>query len=125
MKARVLTAPAQDEYFFEEGCYILELSNSPDDPEASIARVRVEAGVTTRLHRLQGVAERYVILQGRGEVECGVALRRVVSAGDVVLIPPRCAQRIRNPGKEELIFLAICTPRFTRDCYEDIDKPSG
>ena len=125
MSARVFSASAGDEYFFEEGCYILELANSPDDPEASIARVRVAPGVTTRLHRLQAVTERYVILQGRGEVECGAALRRVVGAGDVVLIPPRCPQRIRNPGAEDLVFLAICTPRFTPECYEDIDPSVG
>ncbi|WP_296758515.1 hypothetical protein [Thioalkalivibrio sp.] len=30
-------------------------------------------------------------------------------------------QRIRNIGTCDLIFLAACTPRFTRGAYEDID----
>ena len=30
----------EDEYFFEEGCYILELANRADDPAVSVARAR-------------------------------------------------------------------------------------
>jgi hypothetical protein len=37
-----------------------------------------------------------------------------------VLIPP-CRQRITNVGNEDLIFLAICTPQFRDEAYEDID----
>jgi oxalate decarboxylase/phosphoglucose isomerase-like protein (cupin superfamily) len=44
-----------------------------------------------------------------------------VAPGDVVLIPPGCRQRISNVGNEDLIFLAICTPRFRDEAYEDID----
>ena len=45
-----------------------------------------------------------------------------VNAGDVVLIPPQCRQRISNIGSEDLIFLAICTPRFSDEVYEDIES---
>jgi mannose-6-phosphate isomerase-like protein (cupin superfamily) len=38
----------------------------------------------------------------------------------VVLIPPSVRQRIANLGKEDLIFLAICTPRFRNEAYEDL-----
>ncbi|MGZ8152509.1 MAG: cupin domain-containing protein, partial [Methylovulum sp.] len=71
MQAHILKANETEEYYFAEGCYILELSNSPVDPDASIARARVKPGVTTRLHRLKGVIERYVILTGHAEVEVG------------------------------------------------------
>ena len=40
-----------EEYYTEERCYISELSNTPADPDASIARARVLPGVTTRWHR--------------------------------------------------------------------------
>ena len=46
-----------------------------------------------------------------------------VAAGDVVLIPPLCRQRITNVGAEDLTFLAICTPRFEQRNYEDVEKP--
>ncbi len=54
------------EYFTAEQCHILELSNSADDAAVSIARARVTPGVTTHWHRLIGIAERYVIVEGRG-----------------------------------------------------------
>lgn len=101
------------EFFFDvEGCYITELSNTEDDPGLSIARARVEPGVTTRWHRLANTTERYCILSGKGIAEIGSALPLKVSAGDVVLIPPMERQRITNSGTEDLVFLAICTPRF-------------
>jgi oxalate decarboxylase/phosphoglucose isomerase-like protein (cupin superfamily) len=44
-----------------------------------------------------------------------------LSAGDVVIIPSLCTQRITNSGVEDLIFLAICTPPFTENVYEDME----
>ncbi len=110
------------EFYTEERCYITELFNTPDDPDCSIARARVEPGVSTRRHQLQGIAERYYILSGTGRVEIGELPPREVQAGDVVLIPPMCTQRISNTGTEDLLFLAICTPRFTQDAYIDVEN---
>jgi len=110
------------EFYTSEQCYIVELSNTPDDPDASIARARVAPGMTTRWHRLVGTAERYVILEGNGRVEVGCLSPQDVGVGDVVLIPPSCRQRMTNPGPGELIFLAVCTPRFRPKAYEDIDS---
>jgi mannose-6-phosphate isomerase-like protein (cupin superfamily) len=109
------------EYFFAEGCFITEWWNSPADTEVSVARARVEPGVTTRWHRLHGVTERYLILEGQGRVEVGNLPPKEVGPGAVVLISPETRQRITNTGYIDLIFLAICTPRFTLACYEDID----
>jgi mannose-6-phosphate isomerase-like protein (cupin superfamily) len=122
MTRTVNKAEESAEYFFEEGCFILELSNSPDDPALSIARARVEAGTKTRWHRLSGVIERYVILSGSGSVEVGEELPAGVSAGDVVTIPAMTSQRIINTGESDLVFLAICTPRFQRDCYQPLEQ---
>jgi len=109
------------EFDTPERCFINELSNSDADPEVSIARARVPAGVGTRWHRLNGTAERYVLLSGSGRVEVGGLPAQKVGPGDVVLIPSGCRQRITNLGAEDLIFLAICTPRFRPGAYEDID----
>ena len=121
MRVGVRVLNPDGEFHTPEGCYINELSNSGADPDASIARARVLPGVTTRWHRLVGIAERYVVLSGAGTVEVGELPAREVAAGDVVLIPPGCRQRITNDGDEDLIFLAICTPRFRPQAYEDID----
>lgn len=108
----------EQEYFFaSEGCYITELANNPNQAELSIAKARVEPGITTRWHKLKHTTERYCILSGEGDVEVGLAEPRKVIADDVVIIPPGCKQRITNTGTEDLIFLAICTPRFTKGCY--------
>lgn len=113
-------APA--EYFFAgEGCYITELSNTPADPAASIARARVVPGVTTAWHRLRNITERYCIVSGEGVVEVGDQAPRIVGEGEVVVIPPGQRQRITNTGRVDLIFLAICTPRFELENYEAME----
>jgi len=121
MKETIRLQNLDDEFYTSERCYITELSNTPDDPEVSIARARLEPGVTTRWHRLRDTAERYCIIEGSGRVEVGEIPPQEIHAGDVVLIPPMCRQRITNTGSTDLIFLAICTPRFSNDIYEDIE----
>jgi mannose-6-phosphate isomerase-like protein (cupin superfamily) len=122
MKAAVRKLDPVTEFHTPEQCYIVEVSNTPDDPEVSIARARVAPGVTTRWHRVKGTAERFVIVAGRGRFEAGDLPPQEVSAGDVVLIPPSCPQRIANIGDGDLIFIAICTPRFQQEAYEDIEQ---
>ncbi len=69
MQPAVLKANPGAEFDTPEQCWILELSNSAADPQLSIARARVAPGVTTHWHRLRGIAERYVIVEGTGRVE--------------------------------------------------------
>lgn len=121
MKEAIKKQNLGNEFYTPERCFITELSNSPDDPDVSIARARVEPGVTTRWHRLSETVERYYIVKGRGRVEVGNLPPQEVNIGDVVLVPPMCRQRITNIGQEDLVFLAICTPRFSNDAYEDIE----
>ena len=125
MKAAIRRIDRAAEVFTAEQCYINELSNSAEDPDVSIARARVAPGVATRWHRLAATTERYVILQGRGRVEVGDLEAQDVGPGDVVVIPPSCPQRIVNHGTDDLIFLAVCSPRFVQAVYEDIDDGRG
>lgn len=118
MKANIHSVNEKREYYFEEGCFILELSNSDQDPAVSIARARVVPGTSTRLHWLQGLSERYVILKGQGQVCLGDQPPQTVNPYDVVCIPPDCPQMIRNIGDEDLLFLAICNPRFISSAYK-------
>lgn len=106
------------EYWFPEGCYIDELLNEPADPVLSIARARVPVGGTTAWHRVRDAAERYLIVSGQGRVEVGDLPPRDVGPDDVVFIPPGCRQRIANTGRVDLVFLALCTPRFQASAYE-------
>lgn len=117
MQAQLIKPNPAEEYFFDEGCYILELSNSAADPDLSIARATVKPGVTTASHRLRATVERYVILSGTGKVEIGDAPPQAVAVGDVVIIPAGCPQCITNTGSDDLVFLALCTPRFLKENY--------
>jgi len=121
MKAAIKHQTLSDEFFTSEKCYITELSNTSDDPDASIARARVAPGVTTNWHRLNNITERYYIVSGKARVEIGELPPHDVNPGDVVLIPPMCRQRITNTGSDDLIFLAVCTPRFSDSAYEDLE----
>ncbi len=122
MREQIRQLQPEAEYYFVEGCHINELLNTEDDPAVSIARARVAPGVATRWHRLRGIVERYVIVSGTGRVEVGDLPAQEVMVGAVVLIPALCRQRITNTGNEDLVFLAICSPRFQPEAYEDVEE---
>ena len=66
MEAIVVRPDPGSEYPTDERCAILESWNRPEDTAVSIARARVAPGESTRPHRLRGVIERYVIVEGTG-----------------------------------------------------------
>lgn len=107
------------EYYFKEGCFIEEWHNTASDEGCSIAHVRVAPGKTTKLHALKKTKERYVLLSGVATVTVGGKQWRVTE-GDVVNIDADESQKICNQGRVNLLFLAICTPRFTVDNYYEI-----
>lgn len=116
-----------EEVYLAEGRYIRELANTSNDPNVSIARARVEPGITTRWHSLSGVTERYLILAGEGTVEVGSLAATPVTAGDTVVIPPGWPQRFHNTDERDLLFLVICSPRCDLDARTDTEPttPSG
>ena len=127
MKPEIIQADETAEYFFREGCHILEVFNRAEDPALSIARARLAPGRRTRAHALDGITERYLIAAGEGRMHVGELPPTRVTAGDVVVIPPGVSQFIVNTGDRDLVFHALCTPRFTADCYRDLDEvlPGG
>ncbi|MBB1126666.1 cupin domain-containing protein [Thiospirillum jenense] len=108
------------EFFTSERCFINELFNTAADESLSIAQARIAPGVTTRWHTLIATTERYVILAGEGLIEIGELPAQLMTALDVAIIPPGCKQRITNSGTIDLIFLAICTPRFMPKVYVEM-----
>lgn len=120
---RIVRRDEPTEFYLSERCHVVEHWNSPDDAQASIARIRVAPGTTTQLHRLRGTAERYLIQAGRGRIEVEGLAPAEVGPGDAIFIPAGAAQRIANLGDDDLMFLAICTPRFAPECYQDLESP--
>jgi mannose-6-phosphate isomerase-like protein (cupin superfamily) len=104
------------EVYTRERCFITELKNDPAVPEVSLARARVAPGVCTELHSLS-VLEWYVIESGQGMMRVGDQDPCPVGPGDTISIPPNAPQQITNTGRDVLLFLCVCVPRFTPGCY--------
>ena len=119
MRPQIVHANEADEFRTDERCCILELWNRKDDAGVSIARARVEAGVATQPHSLEGITERYLIVAGAGVVNVEGLPPEKVGPGDLVLIPDGAVQWIENTGSSDLGFYAICTPRFSPEAYRD------
>lgn len=115
-----MTGKAKPEAWTSERCFIAEIVNDDAWPEFSLARCRVEPGVTTALHAL-AVHEVYVVERGTGLMYVGEEPPFPVAAGDTVTISQHVAQRIRNTGDDDLVFLCACTPRFSADCYTSLE----
>ena len=111
---------SKPERWTDERCWISELVNDGAWPEFSIARCRVEPGVTTQLHALS-VHEVYVLERGEGRMHVGDEPPFAVAPGDVVTIPKHAAQCIHNTGAEDLVFSCVCTPRFSQECYTSLE----
>ncbi len=111
---------AKPEVWTTERCYITELINDESWPDFSIARTRVEPGVTTQLHALS-VHEVYVIESGTGLMVVGDEAPFPVGPGEIVTIPKHRSQSIENAGTNDLLFLCICTPKFSQECYTSLE----
>ena len=121
MEPKIIRPSDLTDFYTEERCHISEIYNRATDRSHSLARTRVEPGVTTAWHRLKEVSEIYYILCGVGLMEVGEKIAEEVSGGDSVFIPKNIQQRITNTGKDDLIFLCICAPAFSAECYEDLE----
>jgi len=122
LKPEVKRRDLVQEFETEERCSILEVANDAGDEQVSIARARVKPGVTTAWHKLNGITERYIIIAGKGRVQIGDSKQLEVNGGDVVRIPADTAQRIENMGEEDLVFYAVCSPRFQQKCYVALEE---
>lgn len=95
---------------------LCELLHPDKIPEAaglgcSIAHAIVPAGEATLPHVLERSVELYYILEGEGEMHIGDE-HAPVRPGQIVYIPPKTRQFIRNCGRGDLVFLCIVSPRW-------------
>jgi mannose-6-phosphate isomerase-like protein (cupin superfamily) len=107
----------QSEFYIDEGCHIVEILNRSTHPDISISQARVEPGMTTENHFLEGTVEIYYILQGRGTAYIGDQTI-AVKPSDLIYIPTGVEQYISNDTDEDLLFLCICTPRWQEHIYK-------
>jgi mannose-6-phosphate isomerase-like protein (cupin superfamily) len=120
VQGSVVRPNPDEEFTTPERCAILESWNDESDRAVSIARARVDPGITTQLHRLN-VDERYIVVEGHGLARVGELLAAEVRPGDVVLIPAGMPQQITNVDDSPLVFYCICSPRFDPAGYEALE----
>ncbi len=113
------TSPNPDEFWLDERIYVREIMNSPQEPDISLARFRVPAGSTTQLHALS-VTEWYIMESGSGIVEVD-GHEIAMKAGENIKIDQGQSQRVINKSGMELVFQSICTPRWTPECYTNLE----
>jgi len=121
MRAEIKSTAGVSEFETDERCHIQEVANDAGDEMVSIARARVEPGVTTAWHKLIGISERYIIVCGQGRVEIDAMEPVEVVPGDVVRIPAGIRQRITNIGTQDLVFYAVCAPPFQQSLYVNLE----
>jgi len=80
----------------------------------SIAHAIVPAGEASLPHLLETSMELYYILSGCGEMHIDDETSQV-HEGQIVLIPPKARQYIRNIGTGDLVFLCIVAPKWQAD----------
>ncbi len=99
-----------------DGCEIQELlhpKNDPIDLPYSVAVATVLANESSYRHKLEQT-EVYYILSGKGLLHIDKE-EKVVSSGDVALIPGGSEQWIENLTEQTLRFIAIVNPPWTED----------
>ena len=82
----------------------------------SLAHATVKPGDITYKHRLK-TSEVYYILQGEGIMYIDDETEKV-REGQAIYIPPDSVQRIKNTGKNDLIFLCIVDPAWKKEDEE-------
>ena len=122
IKQSIYPFKPETEFEIEERSFIVEMLSSEDDLSCSIAQARVKPGVATALHSLKGTIERYILLEGEGEVVVGSQAPQRVGVKGVVCISADEPQSIRNLSEQDdLVFLCICTPGFKPEAYVHLE----
>ncbi len=85
----------------------------------SLALAKVKQGEITSAHKLKN-SEVYYILEGVGEMYIDKEKEKV-SAEQAIYIPPNSVQRIKNIGKNDLVFLCIVEPAWKKEDEEVIE----
>jgi mannose-6-phosphate isomerase-like protein (cupin superfamily) len=83
----------------------------------SIAHAVLKPGKSSLPHILKESVEVYYILEGQGQMHIDREVETVES-GQVVYIPPKNNQWIKNTGNEDLKFLCIVSPPWNESDEE-------
>jgi mannose-6-phosphate isomerase-like protein (cupin superfamily) len=105
-----------------DNTHLRELFNPLKDPLElgySFAVARLKPNETSLLHRLKST-EVYFFLKGEGEMEVGEQ-KETVQQNRLVYVPPNTTQRLKNTGREDLVFICIVDPAWKPEEEEVIE----
>ncbi|MCK5832176.1 cupin domain-containing protein [bacterium] len=80
----------------------------------SLAEAIVYPGDSTIIHIHKTSEEIYYILEGKGLMEINNE-QQPVKKGDAIANLPGVPHRIKNTSNTPLVFLCMCTPRYTHE----------
>ena len=111
----------KSDYFYAVDETVLsELLHPKNDQvklDFSIAHAVLKPGKSSLPHVLKGSVEVYYILEGKGQMHIDPEVEAVES-GQVVYIPPKKIQWIKNTGTTDLKFLCIVSPPWKEEDEE-------
>ena len=94
-------------------CELLHPAKEEVDLGCSIAHAILEPGKSSLPHKLGKSVEIYYILEGNGHIHINDE-EEIVQSGQAIYIPPNAHQWIENIGNDDLKFLCIVTPPWTK-----------
>jgi mannose-6-phosphate isomerase-like protein (cupin superfamily) len=100
---------------------LLHPDRDPIGVRYSLAHGVIEAGRSSRPHRLSSV-EVYYFLSGTGVIHVG-GEPTAVEAGDAVAVPTKATQWVENTGEGRLVFLCIVDPAWQEAGEEILGNP--
>ena len=86
----------------------------------SIAHSTISPNKKSKLHKMK-TSEVYYILEGEGILQIDDKSIQI-SKDNAIYIPPNSKQQIKNTGKNELKFLCIVDPAWTKEDEEILEK---
>lgn len=98
-------------------CELLHPKNDGVELDFSMAHAVLKAGNSSLPHKISGSIEIYFILEGKGEMHINME-KNVVQAGQAIYIPSNARQWIKNTEKDDLKFLCIVSPSWSKDNEE-------
>jgi len=112
----ILNRDEAEAFITKDGSEIREIispANSAIERQ-SLAEAIVHPGESTFLHIHKSSEEIYYILEGEGLMFVGDE-QSIVKKGDAIANLPGVSHKIKNTGDVPLVFLCICTPRYTHE----------
>lgn len=110
-------------YVTKDGSIIRELMHPAvhGNFNLSLAEATVPAGGKTFLHRHGTSEEIYYIVEGRGIMTLD-SEEFEVGRGDTICISPGTPHRIQNTGEELLKIICCCSPAYSHDDTELMER---